>query len=77
MEIQEGPENVVCRLALLFKESLKSEWKMEWDGSDGKEQNKLSWAINIVHADEHLIGRLRLDHSGLWDVLVRMNEMAS
>lgn len=53
MEIQEGPENVVCRLPLLFKESLKSERKMEWGGSDRKEQNKLSWAINVVHADEH------------------------
>lgn len=40
--IQEGPENVVCRLALLSKKSLKSEWKMEWDGSARKEQNKLS-----------------------------------
>lgn len=77
MEIQEGPENMVCRLALLSKESLKTEWKMEWDGSDRKEQNKLSWAINVVHADEHLVGRLKLDHSGLWNGLVRMSEMAT
>lgn len=65
MEIQEGLENVVCGLALMSKESLKTVWKMEWDGPDGKEQSKLSWAINKAHADEHLVGRQRLNHRGL------------
>lgn len=65
MEIQEGLENMVFRLALLSKESLKTGQTVGWDGLDEKEENKLSWAINTAHADEHSVGSLGLDHSDL------------
>lgn len=46
-----SPGELAVQPVLAVNEALKTVWTLAWDIPDGKEQNKLNWAINTVYAD--------------------------